>query len=70
MDHILEPIEGKVHLRSTSTDGEEATLLSELTARAGAGRVLLLLDGLDEVHDVGNLATIRPPAGECQSGQS
>ncbi len=44
-------------------DEDEVDLLGELTKRAGAGRVLLLLDGLDEVHGVGNLATIHPPAG-------
>lgn len=44
-------------------DTETPSLLGELTKRAAAGRMLLLLDGLDEVHGVGNLASIRLPAG-------
>ena len=43
--------------------GEENSLFYQLTKKAGAGRLLLLLDGLDEVHGVGNLAQIRFPAG-------
>ena len=38
-------------------------ILIELSRKAAAGRVLVLLDGLDEVHGVGNLANIRLPAG-------
>ena len=37
--------------------------MEELSRKAAIGRVLLLLDGLDEVHGVGNLASIKPPAG-------
>ncbi len=35
----------------------------ELSRKAAAGRVLLLLDGLDEVHGVGALNVIKMPAG-------
>ena len=66
MSKILEPVENKVRLECCLSDDSLTSqhgLLDELTVKAGAGRVLLLLDGLDEVHDVGNLATIRQPAG-------
>ena len=43
---------------------KDEKLLKILTRKAGAGRVLLLLDGLDEIHGVGNLAFIRQPAGQ------
>jgi hypothetical protein len=42
---------------------EEEDILVELSRKAAAGRVLLLLDGLDEVHGVGALATVKMPAG-------
>lgn len=42
---------------------EEEDILVELSRKAAAGRVLLLLDGLDEVHGVGTLANIKMPAG-------
>lgn len=42
---------------------EEEDILVELSRKAAAGRVLLLLDGLDEVHGVGSLANIKMPAG-------
>ena len=42
---------------------EEEDILVELSRKAAAGRVLLLLDGLDEVHGVANLANIKMPAG-------
>jgi hypothetical protein len=71
LEKILEPIDGKVELdpvvedeEGGSSEVEEArTLINQLTKKAGAGRLLLLLDGLDEVHGVGNLAQIRHPAG-------
>ena len=44
------------------SSGGDISLIAELTRRAAAGRVLLLLDGLDEVHGVGSLATLRNPA--------
>lgn len=47
---------------SEDQDLDEDVLL-ELTRKAAAGRVLVLLDGLDEVHGVGNLDSIRLPAG-------
>ena len=43
---------------------EEEDILVELSRKAAAGRVLLLLDGLDEVHGVGSLANIKMPAGK------
>ena len=42
---------------------EEEDILVELSRKAAAGRVLLLLDGLDEVHGVAKLADIKMPAG-------
>jgi hypothetical protein len=45
---------------------EEEDILVELSRKAAAGRVLLLLDGLDEVHGVGSLANIKMPAGKNQ----
>ena len=45
---------------------EEEDILVELSRKAAAGRVLLLLDGLDEVHGVGSLANIKMPAGKVQ----
>ena len=47
---------------SDEENDTERSLMAELTRRAAAGRVLLLLDGLDEVHGVGSLATLRNPA--------
>ena len=41
----------------------EEDILIELSRKAAAGRVLLLLDGLDEVHGVGTLDSIKMPAG-------
>jgi len=41
----------------------EEDILIELSRKAAAGRVLLLLDGLDEVHGVGTLDQIKMPAG-------
>ena len=46
---------------------EEEDILVELSRKAAAGRVLLLLDGLDEVHGVGSLANIKMPAGKYLS---
>ena len=63
---ILEPIKGKIELDEMAEDegnSEDNSLFYQLTKKAGAGRLLLLLDGLDEVHGVGNLAQIRFPAG-------
>ena len=42
---------------------QEEDILVELSRKAAAGRVLLLLDGLDEVHGVGTLDSIKLPAG-------
>merc|ERR1719328_7896 len=42
---------------------QEEDILIELSRKAAAGRVLLLLDGLDEVHGVGTLDRITLPAG-------
>ena len=44
----------------------EEDILIELSRKAAAGRVLLLLDGLDEVHGVGTLDSIKMPAGNMQ----
>ena len=48
-----------------TTDEEDLMedVIEELTRKASIGRVLILLDGLDEVHGVGTLAEIKPPAG-------
>ena len=43
---------------------QEEDILIELSRKAAAGRVLLLLDGLDEVHGVGTLDRITLPAGK------
>ena len=62
----MEPIKGKIELDEMAEDegnAEDNSLFYQLTKKAGAGRLLLLLDGLDEVHGVGNLAQIRIPAG-------
>lgn len=79
MAKLLENVEGKVNLGEDEAEGRETSsmtgeekgdvdkdeqLLNILTRKAGAGRVLLLLDGLDEIHGVGNLAYIRQPAGQ------
>ena len=64
MIFFAEPIDGKISLdEDLFEDKEEPNLLDQLAKKAAAGRMLLLLDGLDEVHGVGNLATIRQPAG-------
>lgn len=63
MSKFLEPIEGKVSVDESMLEDEESSLFDELTKRAAAGRVLILLDGLDEVHGVGSLATLCNPAG-------
>ena len=62
MSEILGAIENKVSLEDTIEE-EERSEFAELAKKAAAGRVLLLLDGLDEIHGVGNLANIRQPAG-------
>ena len=53
------------HLTDEMNEEEDLDedILVELSSKAAAGRVLVLLDGLDEVHGVGTLATIRLPAG-------
>lgn len=61
----LEPINVNV-----TYDEEDEDLFTELTRKAGAGRVLLLLDGLDEVHNVGQLAKICNPACERTKGSA
>ena len=77
LEKVLEPIRprvgaerfdpeyGKDILSAGTTDEEELMedVIEELTRKASIGRVLILLDGLDEVHGVGTLAEIKPPAG-------
>ena len=48
---------------------QEEDILIELSRKAAAGRVLLLLDGLDEVHGVGTLDRITLPAGKIFGGK-
>ena len=48
---------------------QEEDILIELSRKAAAGRVLLLLDGLDEVHGVGTLDRITLPAGKILAGK-
>ncbi len=63
LSQLLQPVADKVALEEEAMADPQQNLIDELARRAAAGRVLLLLDGLDEVHGVGQLSVIRPPAG-------
>lgn len=79
LEKMLEPIKDKLgtaryavgqgdikddmDLESEHDIYKEEDILIELSRKAAAGRVLILLDGLDEVHGVGALAAIKQPAG-------